>query len=109
MTTVRDFYDNPTFWFYLVTMLPYLVFVVLYGVRSPWSRTPIGRNIMLLNASIVLILTNVLGALVFGEYLLRDAIRVVCLGGVLAAGWYQVKNVLVAQKKDRYSRRQPVE
>lgn len=98
-------YANWSFWLYAVTALPFALFVVLYGIKSPWRDTAVGRALMYLSASIVAVLAYVLVARVVGDFPGRDWVRFVLLGSVSAAGFYQLGNLLRLLGEAEESRR----
>jgi len=93
------FWDNPAFWVYLLTWLPFVAFLTLYGTRSQWSESGIGRALFTLAASMVAVLTNALAGIVFGDYPGRDMFRLVLLGGVSLAGWNLLRNLVGVQRE----------
>lgn len=97
---MSPFYENLMFWAYAFVWLPFALFVVLYGVRSPWRSTSVGRGLMTLAASITAVLSFVL--LVIAVPIpadVRDLLRGATLGSVGLAGWLQLKNLLVIQNR----------
>lgn len=90
------------FWLYLVTWLPYIGCLLVYGLRSAWRSSPEGRALMLLYAA----LADVLGLawvvrLVRLPYPVLLAIVAVALGLVFIAGAVHLVAILRAQRHDR--------
>jgi hypothetical protein len=103
--TVPPFYANWTFWAYAFVWLPFALFVVLYGCRSPWRSTAVGRGLMTLAGAITAVLTFVLVVLAVPiPPEVRDLLRGATLGGVAIAGWLQLKNLVQIQNRHRHER-----
>lgn len=91
-----------SFWLYATTLLSFALPLGFYGLRSDWRASRVGKGLLALYASIVAIL-----ALVTVSYLgwvpddVRAVLRVVTLSGVQLAGWWQLANILRAQRRDR--------
>lgn len=50
-------------------------FVLMYGFRSPWRATVVGRSLMYVWVSLAVILTLITGTFWFGEYPGREWVR----------------------------------
>lgn len=78
---------------------------MIYGLSSPWYESRIGRSLFFNVLALVLVLTNVLAAVVFGDYFWRETIRGVLLGLVVVTAWYQVfaiaRELLASRRKAR--------
>lgn len=96
------FWENWIFWLYLSLWLPYAAFVVLYGLRSPWWKSAIGRGLMGMAASIVAVLTNVLLALAIEPYPWRRPVAIVLIAGAGMVGWYMLGNLVRLQRQERH-------
>lgn len=92
------------FWLYLGTLLPYALCLVLYGIRSPWQMSPVGRGLFSLYAALVAVLAfAVVAQIAVIPTSVRDLLRAVLLGGVALAGWVQLSNILRLQRERRDS------
>ena len=100
------FYETAGFWLYVAAWVPYTLFVCAYALRSPWRETAAGRGLMAVSAAIVAVLSNVLFTLIFGDYEIRDAVRLLLLGATVLAGSYQLRNLLVLQREGRRADRE---
>lgn len=97
-----DFLTNPLFWLYLAGWIPYTAFVLLYGFRSPWWVSVLGRSLLLSKCVIWLLLTHALLIVSMGPgYPGAGTIRAVLIGGVITAGWAQLSMLLREQTRDR--------
>jgi asparagine N-glycosylation enzyme membrane subunit Stt3 len=97
MITIYD----PAFWLYFLSWFFFLLYVLIYGIGSPWYQSLIGRALLLSNLAIVLVLTNALIVIVFGDYPAKETVRGVLLGLVIASAVYQ----LVALIRTRFPNR----
>lgn len=92
---MTPFYANWIFWLYFAAWLPFIGTAITYGFGSRWWTSHIGRSLLLTKVSIILLLGNVLLSLAIpnspGE---RALIRVVLVGIVIIAGWYQYGAIL---------------
>lgn len=96
-----DVLQSVQFWIYLLCWIPYTAFVVLYA-RSPWRSSSTGVGLMTVAGSMVAVLTNALATVILGPaWPYRDVMRLIFLGCVAAAGWFQLKNLIVLQHKAR--------
>jgi hypothetical protein len=97
------FYANWIFWLYAFLFVPYALFVGFYAARTrDWRHTPEGRALMILAGAIVAVLTFAMVAQVTAiPPLARDALRLVTLTAVAAAGWYLFLNLLRRQRERR--------
>lgn len=88
------------FWLYLATWAPFAACLCLYGLRSPWRSSGVGRGLFYLYGAIVAILTLVLVVLLVDtpEWLV-DVLRVLTLSGVCLAGFLQLKNLVKLQNE----------
>lgn len=93
------------FWVYLVATVPWAGCLIFYGLRSPWWLSPTGRAQITTYASLTVVLgfATVLRLFQFPHPALV-AVVLVCLGGVCAAGVWQLTNVLRIQQKFRRDR-----
>jgi RsiW-degrading membrane proteinase PrsW (M82 family) len=97
----------PVWSIYLLTLAPFLACLLLYGLRSPWHRSAVGRSMITLYATIVTVLAWVAfasAAEVPEE--LRMLIRVPLLGAVSAAGWVQLVMIVRLQRRRRADRKE---
>lgn len=94
-------YSVWVFWIYLLTLVPFAMTSLFYGLRSPWWTSHIGRSLLITQVAIVSVLLNVLAAVIFDDYELRDFVRTVLLGGVTIAGWYQFGSIIREQRRGR--------
>lgn len=99
------FYTELRFWIFVATLLPFALCLLLYGLRSPWRESWVGKSLMMLYASLVATLGFALVATsgVVPEPL-RDLLRVLLLGSVSVAGWVQLANILHFQREARHCR-----
>lgn len=86
---------------YMAVAVPYTAFVLLYGFRSPWWATGMGRSLLLSKAVIAALAINAVLALYFGEYPGRDLVRAFVVGGAIIAGWSQLILLVLEQRRDR--------
>lgn len=99
---MSPFYEAWQFWLLVLTLVPWLLFVVLYAIRSPWYRTPVGRALMLSKVVIVAVLLNgIVGRVWPHHHEVRAAVYAVLIGGSFLAGCYQLLNLLHEQRRDR--------
>jgi hypothetical protein len=92
---------------YGAVALPFLLCVLVYGLRSPWRRSRIGWAMMSLYASLLTVLVYVMVAtIVTVPDDVRIVLRVLLLGGVMVAGWVQLA-MIVHEQRRRCSDRQP--
>lgn len=61
------------------------VFVILYGARSPWQRTVVGRSLMYVWVALTAILTLVFFSYWLGAYPGRDYVRALVYSSLLPA------------------------
>ena len=93
------FWENPAFWLYVALALPFVLCLLFYGLRSPWRRSPVGRALFTLLASLVSVLVFVvvrLSGLITEP--VTNVLRVVLLSGVMVAGWVLLANILRLQR-----------
>lgn len=96
------FYTTWQFWLLLVTLLPWLVFVVLYAARSPWYRWSVGRALMLSKVVIVAVIVNgIVGRIWSHHHHGRSVVYAVLIGGSFVAGCYQLLVLLREQRRAR--------
>jgi hypothetical protein len=86
---------------YAAVAVPYTLFVVLYGTRSPWWRAGIGRSLLLAHAVTALLAWNAVLALGWPDYPGRGAVRVLIVCGALVAGWTQLALLVIEQRRAR--------
>ena len=96
-----QFWTRWEFWLYLAAWAPYTAFVLLYGFRSPWYRSALGRSLLLSKTVIAVLLTHVLLLVIFGDYPGRGAVRAFMVGAVIVAGWYQLTTLVRLQRQAR--------
>lgn len=104
---MTDALVRPEFWAYLLTMIPFLLFALLYGITKPrlWVNEPVGRGLMILSTTLVLVIVNVLlGYTLANEHLLRVVLRYVVLAGGFVSGWYMLVTLLRLQREGRQIR-----
>lgn len=104
-------YQNPTFWVLAAVLLPFLLFVTWYGLRSKgWWRQPPARAVMILANSIVFVLGRaVLNFWLPADYAGREALGFILLGMVGIAGWYLFVTLLREQRIGRAADRLELE
>lgn len=90
----------------IVTLLSCLVasggFVVLYGRRSRWRATSVGKSIMLLTGSLLILCLLGVATMIFGpDYPGRDLLRVIGTVLINIALWRQLYVLSRAQKDER--------
>ena len=102
---MRPFLSDVRFWLYLAAWLPYVTFVFRYAFFSPWYATPLGRSLLLSKGVIALLLTHALLIVALGRrYPGASAVQAVIVGGVIAAGWFQLITLLRLQRQARSDR-----
>lgn len=81
-----------------------LVFVILY-LRSPWWKSPTGRNVMAMMGLIALLLGLAALPALFGvQYPFRDWVRAASFLLVAVVVWWRVVLLWRAQRQDRDER-----
>lgn len=87
-------------WLYVLCWLPYATCTALYGLRSPWRTSWVGRGLLAGYAAITAVLTV---ALVASVATIPDEIRhtlvAATLGGVALAGFVQLANIVRLQRE----------
>lgn len=96
-----DFMTNPLFWAYALVMLPFFLFVIFYAAKSPWNATGAGRALMILAVTLNVVLINTLLSIAFGDYVWKDVVRIVVIGGSLISGWYLLITLVKLQYQGR--------
>lgn len=97
-----DFYADPRFWLWVTTFAPFALALALYGVRSPWQGSPVGRSLFMLLASLsAVLLFGVLAVAVVLPEALLSVLRFVLVGGVQVAGWVFLVQVIRLQRTPR--------
>lgn len=87
-------------WLYVVCWLPYAACLVLYGFRSPWRSSWVGRGLFAGYAAITGVLTLVLISSVASiPNEVRHSLIAAGLGAVSLAGFVQLANVIRLQKE----------
>lgn len=87
---------------YGAAFVPYAACLALYGCRSRWRRSRVGRAQFTLYAVLALVLgLALLLRLVPLPYPVAVALAVTSLGAVAVAGWVQFVAILRAQSRDR--------
>ncbi|QHB37252.1 membrane protein [Gordonia phage Gudmit] len=77
-------------------------FVLLYGFRSRWQATHVGRVLLYLGASFAATVTQVtISVWTHSDYPLRDAVRAILYFVLLAAVGNLVWTVIREQREDR--------
>lgn len=100
------FFADPRFWQYVTTLLPFLLCLIFYGLRSPWRDSPVGQALMTLYASLVAVLAYAVLAIAgVVPAALHAVLRVVLLGGVAVAGWVHFANIVRLQREARRERK----
>lgn len=82
------------------------VFVGLYGLRSPWRRTVVGRSLMYVWLALTAVLTLVFFSYWLGAYPGRDYLRVLVYSTLIPA-FGSFITVLVQQQTGRTTGRVP--
>lgn len=92
------FWQNWVWWAYLFVWVPFAASAALYGLRSPWRHSAIGRAFMTLLGSLTAILSFVLVLLAVPLSTgLADWLRGVTLGGVGLAGYLLLRQIHILQ------------
>lgn len=75
-------------------------FVGLYSTNSPWKLTSVGRAMMTLAVSLILLcITSLLFNLLGPNYALRPLIRTVSWAALNLGLWWQLVNLIKAQNR----------
>jgi hypothetical protein len=96
------FWTDLRFWLYAVTLIPFLLCLLFYGLRSPWRFDPVGRALFTLLASITSVLlfaTVTLSGVI--PVPVTTALRPLLLGGVIVGGWLLLFQILRIQRESR--------
>lgn len=93
---------NAIFWLYVLVAVPYTLFVVLYATRSPWYRTAIGRSLLLSKIVIATLSIHAVLSVIFGDYPLKEAVRMFVVGAAIVAGWSQLILLVIEQYRARH-------
>jgi peptidoglycan/LPS O-acetylase OafA/YrhL len=89
------------FWLYLITWIPYAACLALYGLRSPWRESKVGRAMFALFASMTAVLTlAVVARVVDLSPLFREAWALVTLSCVALAGFGLLAAIVRLQRRD---------
>lgn len=94
------------FWLYASIAVPWTLCAVVYGVRSPWWRSPIGRSLFGSWTSLALVL--ILAALIRVVRLPHPAVLTLAVAVLVAvgvAGVVQLLTVVHLQRRDDIPRR----
>lgn len=86
---------------YAMVLLPFLLFVIFYGTKSPWKTTAPGRALMILSCTLVIVLINTLLTIAFGAYFGQPMVRIIVIGSSFTSGWYLLITLLRLQYKGR--------
>jgi hypothetical protein len=100
-------FRDPAFWLYFLAWLPYTLYVLIYGFGSPWYQSRIGRGLLFTKTAIVLVLTNALIIIVFGDYSAKETVRGALIGMVAVGAWYQLFAMCRLQFTHRRDRSHP--
>lgn len=91
-------------WFVIVpcimALVPYTLFIIIYGVRSPWWKTPVGRSLMVSNVVIIMLLGHLLVVITSpypGRLFVWAALFVLWMG----SGVFQLVMLLRLQRRNR--------
>lgn len=96
------FFARWEFWLYASAWLPFTLALAFYGLRSPWRGSRVGQGLFTLYAALTAVLTLALAAYSGAiPDAFRDVLRVLTIGGVAAAGWVQLANILSLQRQAR--------
>ena len=90
---------------FLVATLAW-TFVLLYGFRSPWRRTVVGRSLMYVWVALTAVLTLIFFSYYLGAYTGRDYVRGLVYSSLLPA-FFSFIRVLVQQQTRRGEGRAP--
>lgn len=96
------FWAHPAFWAFAVAFLPFALCGLLYGFRSPWYASGVGRSMMALYA----VISGVLGYALVVQVIpasasVVDAVRAVTMGAVALAGCLQLASIVHYQRRRR--------
>lgn len=86
-------------------LVPLILFITLYAMRSPWTSTELGKALMYQKSSFLLVVCVVIASIAFPGYFGRDWVRIVIFGGVSISLWVDVINLLHYQDFARANRR----
>jgi len=97
-----DILGNPIFWGYFLTLVPFLLFTLFYGFKSPWTTNAAGRGLMILSTTLSVLLVQTLVTVALGSgWYGQDVVRVIVLVGAFTSGWYLLHTLLSLQWRGR--------
>lgn len=90
----------------VILLVPLVLFIFLYGTRSPWRLTPLGRSLMLQKLLLVLLVGFSLFSTIVHDYPGYVWIRILIYLAVAAALWTDVYLLRQVQKRYPFTRPQ---
>ena len=89
----------------LSALIPLALFVIYYLLRSPFTLTEEGKNVLFQKIATIVLLLVIVLSLFLGEYPGRWAVRVVSFSALVYFYWVDFAQLRSIQKKYPYRRR----